>query len=272
MRYGRLGLLLACALFNAPLSASDDDRRLAGLSKKDKVIWSNVAGAALISAWGFATWDYGTQRPHMEDDGWFGENDGSGGMDKLGHFYANYALSHGLSSLYRSWGYGAQDAALLGSLSAFGLMGYMEFGDSFGGHGFSRKDFIMNALGAITGYFFYSRPALARKIDFRVEYIPGEQGDIFTDYDNMKLLVALKLDGFSSVRQKYLKYLDLQLGYYTRHYSSGSQQDRERNVYVAVGINLSHVFKKTSYAKTAKFFNYYQMPYTYVAYGRDLNE
>ncbi|MCF6363263.1 MAG: YfiM family protein [Gammaproteobacteria bacterium] len=139
----------------------------------------------------------------------------------------------------------------------------MEFGDSFGGHGFSRQDFIMNTLGAITGYIFLTRPELAKRIDIRVEYIPGGQRDIFTDYKNMKFTVALKLDDVQSVRNRYLKYLDLQLGYYTRHYSAGSQENKERNIYIAVGINLSHILHNMSHKKTAKFFNYYQMPYTY---------
>lgn len=273
MRCPRLGILLACALFHAPLAASDDGRRLADLPKRDKVVWSNVAGMAMIATWGITTWDYGTQRPHMEDDGWFGAGENSGGMDKLGHLYTNHVLSHGLAFLYQSWGYDAKRAAWLGSLSSFGLMGFMEFGDSFGGHGFSRKDFIMNALGAASGYLFYTRPELARKIDLRVEYIPGGQRDVFTDYENMKFLVALKLDGIPSIRNKYLRYLDLQLGYYARHYSSGPPPaDRERNLYFAVGINLSHVFEKSSYKKTAKFFNYYQMPYTYIEHAKDLNQ
>ncbi len=271
MKYGRHSLLLAGALFTAPLSASDDQPRPTTLTKEDKVVWSNVAGMALISAWGITTWDYGSQRPHMESDGWFGKDDKHAGMDKLGHFYANYTLAHGLSSLYQSWGYERRHAARLGALSAFGLMGFMEFGDSFGGHGFSRQDFIMNTLGAITGYVFRTQPALARRIDFRVEYIPGGQRDIFTDYENMRFLAALKLDGIRAVRNKYLRYLDLQLGYYTHNYSPWAQENRERNIYVAVGINLSHVFNKLSHRKTARFFNYYQMPYTYIDRSKNLN-
>ena len=101
MRYEKLSLLFACALFTAPLSASDYYERFSNLPKEDKVMWSNMAGMALISTWGIATWDYGSQSPHMEDDGWFGKDDKYGGMDKLGHFYTNHALSHGLSYLYQ---------------------------------------------------------------------------------------------------------------------------------------------------------------------------
>jgi len=272
MRYEKLSLIFVCALFTAPLTASNHYERFSDLPKEDKVLWSNMAGMALISGWGIATWDYGSRSPHMEADGWFGKDDKHGGMDKLGHFYTNYTLSRGLSYLYQSWGYTTQRATLLGSLSAFGLMGFMEFGDSFGGYGFSRQDFIMNTLGSLTGYVFQTQPELAKKIDIRVEYIPGGQRDIFTDYENMKFLVALKLDGIQSVRNKYLKYLDLQLGYYTRHYSPESRDNKERNIYIAVGINLSHVFNKMSHKKTAKFFNYYQIPYTYIDRSNNLNE
>lgn len=277
MRCKRLSLIFACTLFTTPLSitplsANNYYEHFSSLPKEDKVMWSNVAGVALISTWGITTWDYGSQSPHMEGDAWFGKNDKHGGMDKLGHFYTNFTLSHGLSYLYQSWGYETQRATLLGSLSAFGLMGFMEFGDSFGGHGFSRQDFIMNTLGAITGYIFLTRPELTKRIDIRVEYIPGGQRDIFTDYENMKFIVALKLDGIQSVRNRYLKYLDLQLGYYTRHYSAESQENKERNIYIAVGINLSHVLHNMSHKKTATFFNYYQMPYTYIDRSKNLNE
>lgn len=276
MRYKKPGLIfiacIACACFVAPLSASEYYQRFSSLSKEDKVMWSNTAGVALISVWGLATWDYGSRNPHMEDDGWFRQNDKNGGMDKLGHLYTNYALAHGLSYLYQSWGYKAQRAALLGSLSSFGLMGFMEFGDAFGGYGFSREDFIMNALGAITGYVFYTRPELARRIDIRVEYIPSGQRDIFTDYEHMKFTLALKLDGIRSVRNKYLKYLDIQLGYYTRHYSPEPESNSERNLYLAIGINLSHVFNRLAQPKTARLFNYYQVPYTYIERSENLND
>ena len=146
----------------------------------------------------------------------------------------------------------------------------MEFGDSFSPLGFSRQDLLMNTLGAASGYALYTHPELARKLDIRLEYLPATQVDVFTDYERMKFLLALKLEGFQAVRNPYLKYLELQLGYFTRNYD-GATATPQRTLYAALGINLSRLFRARGHRRTATFFNYYQLPYTYAAYDHHLD-
>jgi hypothetical protein len=147
----------------------------------------------------------------------------------------------------------------------------MEFGDSFSSYGFSHEDFLMNLFGAAAGYLLYINPALSKKIDFRVEYVPNfDQGDVFSDYDKMKFLMAVKLDGFDWIQNSYLKYLEIHLGYYARGYPNDI--NKERNIYLGIGISLSKIFNKLSMKKTARVFNYYQMPYTYISVDKDLND
>ena len=86
----------------------------------------------------------------------------------------------------------------------------------------------------------------------------------------MKFLVALKLDGFDFIKPKYLKYLELHFGYYARGYSETDDRDR-RNVYVALGINLSKICSDFSLGKVSKFFNYYQAPFTYASFKKELD-
>lgn len=257
-----LAFLLFFSLFNS-LEAE-------GWSNQEKVFMTNVGGMAAITAWGVANWDYFTQAPKKGSEGWFSRDTSEGGADKLAHFYGTYIFSHVLTHTFDHWGYPSQKAALLGSLSSFAMMSYMELGDSFSNYGFSHEDFLMNLLGAGTAFLMSRNPSLAKKIDFRIEYIPTfGQVDFFSDYDHMKFLMAVKLDGFDWIRNPYAGYLELHLGYYARGFSDDEKD--QRNIYLGVGINISKLFRKFSMEKTSRVFNYYQLPYTYLGLEKDLN-
>lgn len=238
-----------------------------------RILYANLAGVAAIAAWGVAFWDYGDNPPHARSEGWFERDTKSGGADKLGHFYSAYLVGTGLSNLYESWGYDRNDAALYGSLSSFFLMNAMEVGDSFSEKlGFSYEDFILNTVGSAASYLFYTYPDLSAKVDFRVEYAPRfDTADILTDYERMKYLIALKADGFETITDPWLRYAEFHVGYYTRHYDDGYSDQSERMLYVGIGINLSRIIARNGYSKTARIFNYYQLPYTYVPLENDLN-
>ena len=85
----------------------------------------------------------------------------------------------------------------------------------------------------------------------------------------MKFLMAVKLGGFESLKNTYAEYIEFHLGYYTRGYSDDI--NKERNIYIGIGINLSKIFTNFSMTKTAKVFNYYQLPYTYISIDKNLN-
>lgn len=240
------------------------------MTKEEKSLTANVGTGLFITTWGVLFWDYGKHSPRWGGERWFQKDTSEGGADKLAHLYANYAITHGFSYLYEKWGYDHEKASLYGALSALGWMSFMEIGDSFSDFGFSYEDMVMNVVGSGLGYLIYRYPEVARKIDVRIEYSPNfKESDIFTDYGHMKFLVAAKLDGFDSITNKYLKYMDIQLGYYTRGFSE-ENGIKTRNIYVGVGINLSKIFNQLAYPKLASFFNYYQAPFTYVSHRREL--
>ena len=250
----------AFASFDA--NALDLKEKWTGLSKEQKLKYTNIGAALAITTWGLSTWDYGEKSANASPEGWFGEDTKSGGADKLGHLYSSYVTDRALTSLYESWGYPQEKAALYGVWSTFGLMSLMEVGDSVSSkYGFSYEDFIMNGVGTYVGYALETNPDLARRLDLRFEYMPGNKTDFFTDYENSKYLIALKLDGFDSIQNKTLKYLELHLGYYTRGFDD-SNVDKTRNLYVGLGLNLSKIFRDRSYNKTATFLSYYQVPNT----------
>jgi len=268
-------LFLLCLV--AITSVADDMPRkcaseISDSEMEDKLYNVNMTGIGIVTLWGVYQWDYFSQTTHSRSEGWFAVDTDEGGVDKLGHFYGSYAASHSLSYLYESWCFNKRDATFYGALTSFALLGYMEFGDSFSDFGFSYEDFVMNALGSVTGYYLYENPSLARKIDIRWEYgLHPTDTDFFTDYENSKYLLALKLNGFESMRQGLLKYLELHIGYYVRGYGDPAAS-KERNIYVGLGINLSDLFRRSGHKKTAAILNYIQLPGTYVEFENNLNK
>lgn len=243
---------------------------------QQRVIYANLAAVGVVTAWGTLFWDYFTIAPVKADEGWFAEDTKYGGADKLGHLYATYIISLGFSSLYEYWGMDEQDSRVYGPLSAWIFQAGMEIGDSFSEtQGFAYEDVVMNTLGAGFYYLREKYPAIKDKLDLRMEYLPAfREGDedIFTQYNNKKYLFALKLNGFESMQSNFLKYGELQVGYYTRGYKdSANYTQKERTAYVGIGINVAEVLKSMGWLKTSKVFNYIQLPYSYVPFGYDYN-
>lgn len=240
---------------------------------RSDILYTNLAGAAFIAGWGFANWEYGKSAPHTSNEGWFGNQTKYGGADKLGHFYGSYLIGSSLGRLYESWDYTQNEAALYGSLSSFFLMNVMEVGDAFSAQqGFSYEDFTVNTLGALCSYVFYTHPELSKRVDIRIEYLPSfKTADVITEYEQMKYVIALKGDGFDFISNPVLRYGELHLGYYTRNFIGASVQERERILYVGIGLNLSKTARQNGYNTTADVLNYYQLPYTYVSFDNNLN-
>jgi len=244
---------------------------LSSLTKKEKYIATNTALATGILGWGFSQWGYGEEKYHTDDEGWFEKDTSNGGSDKLGHFYTNYLVTRLLSDLYAGWGYSRDDAALYASFSSFALSSVMiEIGDGYSEHGFSKEDLLADSLGIGVGYLLATQPSLANKLDFRFEYKPSLHSenvtDFTTDYEHMKHLMVLKAEGFESLEDSYLSYLELHLGYYSRDFNHDTMplEGRRREVYLGVGVNLSKLLRPYM-GNYSKVFNYYQTPYTYVS-------
>lgn len=251
------------------------ERPLTDDELRTRVLYTNLIGAGIVTAWGTAFWDYFTIAPVAGDEGWFGKDTKYGGADKLGHMYSTYLWSLGFSSLYEYWGMSEDESIIYGPLTSWIFQGMMEVGDSFSeSQGFSYEDIVMNTVGAAFYYVREKYPTVKSKLDLRLEYIPdfGSDVDIFTQYNSMKYLFALKFSGFESMEDTPMKYFELQLGYYTRGYQAQDDYlDKERVIYAGIGINSSEVLKAMGWEKTSKILNYYQLPYTYVPFGYDFD-
>ena len=264
-------ILIVVLIANSLLYATESNstKFIDNLTKEEKLTLSNIGIATGILAWGFAEWGYGTEDYHWDDEGWFEKDTSNGGSDKLGHFYTNYLVTRVMAPIYEEWGYSKRDSALYASMTSIMFSGLLiEIGDGFSEHGFAKNDFIADSLGVISGYLWYLYPSVANKIDFRFEYDPFKdtktknQTDFTTDYERMKHLLAIKANGFDTLKDTPLRYLEFHLGYYSRNFNHDSLplDGRERNIYVGLGVNLSELFQPII-GKYSKVFNYFQVPY-----------
>ena len=269
---GLLVFLATVLLIASPASALlfDDE-----LPRETKVRNLNLLAAGTIITWGVINWDYFQKSPRSTSERWLSRRTDDGGVDKFGHLYSAYALSHLYASIYRDWDYPEERAITLGSYSALGTVALMEIGDSFSEYGFSYEDMLMNCLGAAAGYWFGTHPQWQRRVDLRLEYAPSLddfETDVITDYEHHKYLIAFKADGFDTLRDTPLGYLELHLGYYARGYSDyrpqSDEDQRQRTVYIGLGLNVGKLVENIW---DTRIFNYLQLPYTYLPLEHDLD-
>ena len=223
-------------------------------SREKKVIVLNAVTVGAIATIGFAGWDYGSHSFNTSDEGWFGHDTPYGGADKLGHVFTCYALASAYNRIYRDWGYSDNDAILMGAASSWLTMSLIEIGDGFSvSEGYSWQDEAMNTLGVGMAYLRHRFPAIRERVDFRWEWFPspaarsGERFDILTDYSGQKFLLAFKLDGWLRTGSPVLKALEVQVGYYTRGYVSGDDDDfdgQHRYGYVGIGLNMTYLLER----------------------------
>jgi len=243
------------------------------LTEQNKKLWAvNLTGIGIVTAWGVANWDYFSTSAKTTSEGWFKNDTKSGGADKLGHLYSSYVTTRGLSYLYKSWCINKNDAALYGALSSLAIVTYIEIGDSFSDHGFSKEDIIANTIGVIFGYATYKSPKLSNIVDLRWEYKPNSNGsDFVTDYENSKFLLALKLNAFNFAQDNFLKHIEFHAGYYTRGFSD-PDVSKERNIFIGLGINFTDLLGRHSYNKTSTLLKYYQIPGSSFQSRKDFNK
>lgn len=242
----------------------------------------------IIAGYGIVNWWSEFHSISFTDEGWFSSSSTNGGADKTGHAFSTYTLSRILSALYRNIGIKDEDAEWQGPLVGWSLMAMVEFADALSDYGFSTSDLAANSAGALLAYLHERYPAFDELVDFRIEYLPSEgflrsgKFGVDTDYSGMKHLLAFKLSGVNSIRDNPLSYLEFHLGYFTRGYSvydRGFYDDRTRNIYTGISINLSRLIESASrksdrYRKplhvTSKILQFYQPPGFYIDYVHTL--
>lgn len=240
--------------------------------------WETGAAVVGVTALGAYSWDWGSSKKFkINPEGWFGDDTGSGGADKLGHAFSSYALNNVLTDRLVRKGRSVERAALSAALTTQAIMLYVEVFDGFSNdHGFAREDLAMNLLGSGLSYVRAVNPKVRDLVDFRLEYqSSGYKGfRPLSDYAGQKYVMALKLSGVDALRQTPLRYLELQTGYYARGFSRAERDvgmQRSRHHFVGVGLNLGELlFGQRSQQETELrnagrlFFEHIQVPSTAV--------
>lgn len=233
---------------------------------------------ATITAIGIANWDWGSSEFHFNNEGWFGGDSGSGGMDKLGHAYTTYLMTEFLTDAIQDRSSDPRGGEITAALLSVSLMTYVEVFDGYSSdHGFSYEDLLMDVIGAGFSVVRNKVPGLREKIDFRFQYLPSADSSFnpFGDYEGQKYLIALKLAGFDDLKETPLRYVELHGGYYARGFSDKARragEPRDQEFYVGLGLNLGElVFGEGPHrdhrlSKTARtILGYVQVPYTYLS-------
>ena len=257
-------LLFSMLAFAGGICAEENpmeaDQAADGLA--NKIAADRWWGVATIVSYGVIQWDYFSRPPHRASEGWFGADTPEGGADKWGHAYSTHLMTHTLAARYREFGLTQQDAGKQALLSSLLLNGVMEVGDSFSNYGYSNEDMIMNVVGAYIGYKTVVDDVWRDRLDFRIEHnLRGASRDPFTDYQHYKYLFALKLNGFDSLADTPLRWLEFHIGYYARGYHRDDAL-RERHAYIGVGFNFGLWFEKQGWHRTATVLRFVQPPAT----------
>ncbi len=255
-----------------PAEGTTSDSWWSRQPKSKKLLYTNLTAATAIGIWGLATWDYGSAGFNMGNEGWFGQDTKYGGADKCGHLWSTYTFADALTGLYKGWGYAPDKANLYAALSSWTVQFAMELGDATSvTQGFSWEDMAMNTLGALTSVVMQRYPELDRKIDLRVEYVFNVPiNGIFDDYSNQFYSIVLKLDGFDTVQNTFLKYVEFSAGYYTRGYGE-PDEEHTRSLFAGIGFNFSRLLDQNGWKKTGKVLEYFQLPYTVPKVSYDLD-
>lgn len=225
--------------------------------------WEAGIPFAGITAYGLANWNWGSSNSFsMNPEGWFGEDTGSGGADKLGHAFTSYFMNNVIADRLIREGRTPQRAALSSALTTQAIMLYIEILDGFSDdHGFSYEDLIMNMTGSALAYARTVNPTFRDLVDFRMEYQPsGYMGfRPISDYSGQKYLLSLKLSGIAPARKTPLRFLELQTGYFTRGFSEAERDDgkeRSRHRFVGIGLNLNELLFGRRQADEGTWKNY----------------
>lgn len=246
---------------------------------KAAIVTTAVTSVAVFSmaAW----WSNGFSTSfHTLNEGWFGPDTYSGGIDKLGHAFSFYVGTR-LGTRALGWANVPHtDALALSAGIAFGVGLGIELLDGFSRnteYGFSWQDLTMNAVGIGFAALAETYPAVDRYVAFRWLYSPDGRSGSW--YDHHTYLLALRMSGFEAIGQNNpLRFVEFVAGYGAKGFRSdldySGGDTRERSLYFGVGLNLTEIFDRTLFAGkykggsaqawTTEFLRYVEVPYTLV--------
>ncbi len=233
---------------------------------------------AAVGSWMYLAWYH--DQPRLDGftvggDGYFGEDTYAGGADKLGHAWANTALTRGGAEMLRWGGWRRRPAAIISASLSWSLFLVVEIKDGYY-YQLSPGDMIGNTAGALLGVALTEWPALDRLLDFRVDYVPsaeyrsiiagtytGDQrlnsANFADDYSGQNYFLAAHLAALPRPASlprwldAALDYVDVGVGFRTRSYKPDPPDDqpstRQQSLYVTMTLNLQHLVDRALHGR-----------------------
>lgn len=248
-----------------------------------------VFAPSFFIIYGFSTWGWKVEEGFtINPETYRGEDAVHGGADKFGHLYTAYVIKRFSSFLFRASGSSGAMANFEGAVFSEIIMLGSEIGDGFSkGYGFDPYDVMFNNIGILIGILIDCYPVLDRIFAIQFEYVPtremredfslSDNRDLPTDYGGSKYILATKLSGIPYISLTPLRYVNVDLGFYSRGYDQRYVRKKTRNVYLGFSINLSIAFGDVlpvGYTSSTlqTFFNYFHLPWDYEARRWKLSE
>jgi hypothetical protein len=212
-----------------------------------------VTAVAVTAVAGFVAWWHRGLDTQFDlaHEGWFGPDTYSGGVDKLGHMYSLYVGTRLMSSAFQWAGASEREARNRASALGLGIGLGIEVLDGLargGKYGFSWQDLVMDVAGVSLAWIAETEPAFDRWFAFR--WMRDSGGDPNRRYDHHQYYAVLRPSGWSALgAANPLRYVELLAGYgaigFRGESSLDSSDQRQRTVYVGVGLNLTELLDRT---------------------------
>jgi Predicted periplasmic lipoprotein (DUF2279) len=198
-------------------------------------------------------------------DGYFHEETYAGGADKLGHAWANLAMSRVTSELLMWGGWTPWKAGLIASSMTLGLFTVFEVKDGYYTE-FSPGDAVFNIAGAGLNLAMLAYPPLDELIDFRVEYFPSREYlgllrgrrppqdpekphqislNFVEDYSGQRYLLAVHLGALPWLHDRtWARLVDVAVGYEAQRYKPdwmAPDLQRTQHLFLGLSVNMQGV-------------------------------
>lgn len=235
--------------------ASGDDHRLS----KPIAVASVAALYGGYAVWSYFAWyrDAESGSFQRETGTGFQLSSYAGGADKVGHFWATYALARATTGLLSEAGWSRRYSSLVGAGLSQITFVLTEIEDGYT-VGFDSEDLLANTLGAGFALLLDNVPELDRLIDFRVAYFPSLQYrrnfrnngslDVAQDYTGQSYMLALHLDAVPRITDerwtRWLKYTDVVVGFEAINFSPAPAPDSDpahQALFFGLSINMQRV-------------------------------
>ena len=194
----------------------------------------------------------------FRDEGWLGRHTYAGGADKLGHLWANQALTRAGSGILQWGGYDRTWSLAASTALTVAFFTVVEIKDGcVPRYGFAWTDIAFNLLGNAAGSAFELLPELDAAIDLRIGYWPSPafiaqvetQGpwNSAEDYTGQRFFLSYHLASIELLRASphfaWTEWFDLTLGYRALHYKPETMGTPApvQELFAGISLNLQHV-------------------------------